>query len=505
MPYRSVVFTGGTPGATILGPDFATYADNPGGFLNWVYAAGGTAIEPDTDGAQFGAKWVRSGDTFAADQSSKLTLDRASPDAGSILYPTVAVRITGAATTRSYFFAGWYTNFWEIGYILNGGSSVVLGGAIAGPAGLAAGDSFELAVTQTGATSVLLELFYNDVLVTTRTHDYGVNTVLAGGTVGFSGFNSGPQYGRVREWEGGDDVGAAAPTITAQPTAQTATAPAAATFTASVSGTYTGLRWQRQAAGAGAWADVVGGTGGTTTSYTTGATSVTGGSFNNTDRFRLAVDWSGGTVFSTDVALTVSAAGAAPAITVQPANQSVTIPSAATFSVTATGSGSLSYQWERQPAAGGGYAPISGANSPSYTTGATALSGGSHNNGDTYRCVVTGDTSPPATSNPATLTVLPPVATTVSLLITTDGTTPAASLTGLKWAFYDQATPDLFTTAPVARGSTGTTNGAGVFVASITGTVLRQGQIGYLIVTNSDGTVTQGAALKGFAGPVVVS
>lgn len=272
-----------------------------------------------------------------------------------------------------------------------------------------------------------------------------------------------------------------------------------------MSGTYTGLRWQRQAAGAGAWADVVGGSGGTTTSYTTGATAVSGGSFNSTDRFRLAVDWSGGTVLSDDVALTVNAAGAAPEVTVQPTNQSVTIPATATFSVTATGSGTLSYQWQRQPAAGGGYSNISGANSASYTTGATSLTGGSHNNGDTYRCVVTGDTSPPATSNAATLTVLPPIATTVSLTLTTDGSTPAASLSGLKWAFYDQVTPDLFTAAPVAKGAAGTTNGGGTFVQSILGTTLRVGQVGYLIVTNSDGTTTQGAALKGFAGPVAVS
>jgi len=97
-----------------------------------------------------------------------------------------------------------------------------------------------------------------------------------------------------------------APTISAQPTGQSVTAPATANFTATVSGTYTGLRWQRQAAGAGGWADVSGGTGGTTTSYTTGATAVSGGSFNSTDRFRLAVDWSGGVVYSTDVALTVA-------------------------------------------------------------------------------------------------------------------------------------------------------------------------------------------------------
>ena len=99
----------------------------------------------------------------------------------------------------------------------------------------------------------------------------------------------------------------------------------------------------------------------------------------------------------------------------------------------------------------------------------------------------------------------PSPATTVSLTLTTDGTTPAASLTGLKWAYWDVVTPDLMTTAPLVKGSAGTTNGSGVFTQAITGTTKTVGQVGYLIVTNSDGTTSQGAALKGFAGPATVS
>lgn len=128
-----------------------------------------------------------------------------------------------------------------------------------------------------------------------------------------------------------------APVVATQPTSQVVTEPTAATFTASVTGTYTGLRWQRQAAGAGAWADVVGGTGGTTVSYTTGATDVSGGSFNNTDRFRLAVDWVGGVVYSDEAALTVSDG----ADTTAPSWGSVTLAGSsvttASFTVTASG------------------------------------------------------------------------------------------------------------------------------------------------------------------------
>jgi hypothetical protein len=100
---------------------------------------------------------------------------------------------------------------------------------------------------------------------------------------------------------------------------------------------------------------------------------------------------------------TVTAAG--PTINTHPSNQTVTAPAAATFSVSATASGgSLTYQWQRQPSGGGGYSNISGATSASYTTGATSVTGGSHNNGDTYRCIVT-DSNGSATSNAATLTV----------------------------------------------------------------------------------------------------
>jgi large repetitive protein len=103
--------------------------------------------------------------------------------------------------------------------------------------------------------------------------------------------------------------------------------------------------------------------------------------------------------------ITPSAGGTAPMITVQPSNQTVTAGATATFSVTATGSGTLTYQWRRNGTS------IGGATSASYTTPVTTVSGGSANNGDVYSVVVTGDTSPAATSSNATLTVNAPGAT----------------------------------------------------------------------------------------------
>lgn len=69
-----------------------------------------------------------------------------------------------------------------------------------------------------------------------------------------------------------------------------------------------------------------------------------------------------------------------------------------TLSVTATGTPTPTYQWERQPAAGGGYVEISGAVSSSYTTPVTTITGGTANHGDTYRCIVTNSVG--ATTSP---------------------------------------------------------------------------------------------------------
>src|SRR5947209_16609005 len=71
------------------------------------------------------------------------------------------------------------------------------------------------------------------------------------------------------------------------------------------------------------------------------------------------------TVTSSAATLTVNAAPVAPSITTQPASQTVTAGQTASFSVAATGTAPLSYQWQKNSVA------ISGATSPSYSTPAT--------------------------------------------------------------------------------------------------------------------------------------
>ena len=84
----------------------------------------------------------------------------------------------------------------------------------------------------------------------------------------------------------------------------------------------------------------------------------------------------------------------APVITTQPVNQTVITGQAATFSVVASGTAPMSYQWQKNGA------NISGATSSSYTTPATAAA----DNGSTF-IVVVSNTAGSVASNAATLTV----------------------------------------------------------------------------------------------------
>ncbi len=100
--------------------------------------------------------------------------------------------------------------------------------------------------------------------------------------------------------------------------------------------------------------------------------------------------------------------GAAPTITLQPVSQPVSVGGSATFTVTASGTPSPAYQWQRQAAGGGGWSNVSnggaysGATSASLTISGTTMT----MNGDQFRCVATNSAGS-TTSNAATLTISP--------------------------------------------------------------------------------------------------
>jgi glucose/arabinose dehydrogenase len=175
--------------------------------------------------------------------------------------------------------------------------------------------------------------------------------------------------------------GGTAPGITSHPSSQIVTAGQSATFNVSASGTAPlSYQWQR---------NQVNISGATSSSYT--FTTVLA---DNAAKFRCVVTNAFGNATSNEATLTVTAS---PSITSQPPDQTVIQGQPATFSVAATGSTPLSYQWQRNQV------NISGATSSSYTLSSTTLS----DNGATFRCVVSNAFGT-ATSNEAALTVQTP-------------------------------------------------------------------------------------------------
>jgi hypothetical protein len=172
------------------------------------------------------------------------------------------------------------------------------------------------------------------------------------------------------------------PSITSQPTAETVTAGQSASFSVMAAGTAPlSYQWQKKGSNI---------SGATSASYSTPPTT----SADSGSTFDVVVSNAAGSVTSQQVTLTVNVGSAAPTIGTQPANQTVTAGQAATFSVVATGTAPLSYQWQMNGSS------ISGATVASYTTPVTTTA----NSGQQFRVTVTNAFGN-VTSNTATLTV----------------------------------------------------------------------------------------------------
>jgi len=175
-----------------------------------------------------------------------------------------------------------------------------------------------------------------------------------------------------------------APAITTQPVNQSVTAGQTATFSVVASGTAPlSYQWRKNTANIG---------GATASSYTTPATT----SADNGAKFDVVVSNTAGNITSAQATLTVNAAPVAPTISTQPANQTVNAGQTATFSVVASGTAPLTYQWQKNGVA------ITGATAASYTTPVTTTA----DSGELFRVVVSNSAGN-VTSNSATLTVNP--------------------------------------------------------------------------------------------------
>ena len=146
-----------------------------------------------------------------------------------------------------------------------------------------------------------------------------------------------------------------APAITTQPAAQTIAEGQTATFSVTATGTAPGYQWKKNGT------DIPGATSST---YTTPAT--VNGDIGADLVYSVVVGNSAGSVTSSNASLTVTVAEEAT-ITTQPASQTVAVGQTASFSVVATGSEPLAYQWKKNGI------NIQGATSSSYTTPAAGL------------------------------------------------------------------------------------------------------------------------------------
>jgi len=172
------------------------------------------------------------------------------------------------------------------------------------------------------------------------------------------------------------------PSLAVQPASVTVTAGQPANFSVSVSGSAPiSYQWRKNTVNIG---------GATAASYSTPATTTADSGSN----FDVVVKNNVASVTSAQATLTVNPAPAAPTITTQPANQTVTAGQTATFSVVATGTAPLTYQWQMNGAA------ITGATAASYTTPVTTAP----NSGELFRVVVSNSAGN-ITSNSVTLTV----------------------------------------------------------------------------------------------------
>ena len=238
--------------------------------------------------------------------------------------------------------------------------------------------------------------------------------------------------------------------FTTQPSNQSACTGNTATFTVAASGTGVTYLWQSAPTAGGPFTNVTTGTGGTTASYTTAPVTVTTNGFY---QVIITTTACAGTVTSNVVQLTISAT---TAINTQPTNQTVCAPTAATYTVSATGTG-LSYQWQFATAAAPTVFTNVGTNSSGYNTGATSVG----MNGNIYRVIVTGSCNAITSAN-VTLTVN----TSAAIIapqpadVTVCNGTPASftvSATGTGVTYQWQSAPTAggpFTNVPIVTGGT---------------------------------------------------
>jgi sugar lactone lactonase YvrE len=262
------------------------------------------------------------------------------------------------------------------------------------------------------------------------------------------------------------------PSFTTQPVSQTVTAGSAVSFTVAVNGSPTPtLQWEKD---------------GVNLSGATSATfSIASARTSDAGSYMAIATNSAGSVISNSAALTVTAATSAPAFTTQPSGQSVTAGSAATFTVTVSGSPTPSIQWQKSGV------NIAGGTGISYSIASVAAS-----DAGSYMAIATNSAGSAASSS-ATLTV---TAATSAPAFTTQPSSQSAiagSAVAFTVAVSGSPTPSIQwqKSGVNIAGGTGTSYSIASVAASDAGSYMA-------IATNSAGSATSSSATLTVSAPL---
>ena len=247
--------------------------------------------------------------------------------------------------------------------------------------------------------------------------------------------------------------------ITSPPSGLTITSGQTATFSVTASGTAP-LTYQWLLSGSPI-------SGATSASYTTPTEATS----NSGAQFSVVVSNPVGNVTSSSAILTVNAAAVAPSISTQPSSLTITSGQTATFSVTASGTAPLTYQWLLSGS------PISGATSASYTTPTEAASSSgagfsvtvsnSAGNVTSSSALLTVDAAPVApsiTTQPSSRTITS--GQTATFAVVASGTAPLTYQWQLNASPVSGATSASYTTLAEA-----TSNSAAQFLVVVSNSV----------------------------------
>jgi hypothetical protein len=284
------------------------------------------------------------------------------------------------------------------------------------------------------------------------------------------------------------------PLITVQPTNQTIAVGSKATFSVTAIGTVP-LRYHWQLNGT----NLV--NGGHISGATTANLTIKNARTNDSGNYTVVVTNLAGSVTSSNAVLTVASS---PVITIQPTNQTMAVGSKATFTVTAIGTGPLSYHWQVN-----GTDLVNGSNISGATTNVLTIYPAQTTNSGSYTVIVANHAGSVTSSN-ALLTVTN-IATVISPQPTDQtvgvGSTATFSINGTaQRPFFLQWLKDgtNLTNGPTISGSI--ISGATTVTLHITNAQTNDSGTYWIVVSNAWGSLASSNAILTVAtSPVIVT